>query len=156
MKRYPEDQGFALPSAIFLLVVLAALGAYILNISAGQQKGMALDIRGERAWQAANAGMEWLRYRLASTPASPACPAATDWGASTQSLGFAATDTLADYHATLECRALETTDVHGVATTVFELRVTACSPAAAAEPRCPGTPTQGGYAERQLQALISF
>ena len=28
-----------------------------------------------RAWQAANAGMEWVRYRLAANPAAPACPA---------------------------------------------------------------------------------
>jgi MSHA biogenesis protein MshP len=74
----PTDfRGFALPAAIFLLVILTALGAFILNISTSQQLGLALDIRGERAWQAANAGMEWVRYKLASNPSSPSCPANT-------------------------------------------------------------------------------
>jgi MSHA biogenesis protein MshP len=154
MKIISRRRGFALPTAIFILVVLAALGAYILTVFTGQQKGIALDIRGERAWQAANAGMEWARYKLAGTPA--ACPANTDWGASRVSLGFANTATLREFSATVECRLLESTDVQGVATTVFELRVTACSPAAAAEPRCPGTPGVPTYAERQLQGLLSF
>lgn len=149
-------KGFALASAIFLLVILAALGAFIVNIFTGQQMGMALDIDGERAGQAANAGMEWLRYRLASNPSSPSCPASTTWGSSGYSLGFSNTNTLTNFYATVECRLLESTDVQNVPTTVFEVRVTACSPAAAAEPRCPGTPLALGYVERQLQGLISF
>lgn len=148
--------GFLLPSAIFLLVILAALGAFILNISTGQHMGMGLDIRGERAWQAANAGMEWARYKIASNPSSPSCPANTTWGGSGYNLGFSATSTLTDFYATVECNPLSQTDVQGIQTWVFEVRVTACGPAAAAEPRCPGTPTAAGYAERQLQGLISF
>ena len=149
-------KGFALPSAIFLLVILAALGAFILNISTSQQTGMALDVNGERAWQAANAGMEWARYKLASNPSSPSCPASTSWGSSGYSLSFATTSTLTNFYATVECRLLETTDLQSISTSVFEVRVTACSPAAVAEPRCPGTPTTFTYAERQLQGLISF
>lgn len=152
-------RGFLLPSAIFLLVILAALGAFILNISTGQQLGMALDVKGERAWQAANAGMEWVRYKLASNPGSPVCPVGiTPWPAttSTQSLSFTNTVTLTDFYATVECIERESTNVHGIGTWVFEVRVTACTPAAATEPRCPGTPTEFGYVERQLQGLISF
>jgi len=152
----PPTKGFLLPSAIFLLVILAALGAFILNISTSQQVGMALDIKGERAWQAANSGMEWVRYKIASNPSSPSCPAGTTWGASTYSLSFLNTSTLTDFYATVECNPLPQTDVQGIQTWVFEVRVTACSPAASVEPRCPGTPTVLGYAERQLQGLISF
>ena len=149
MKILRSISGFALPSAIFLLVILSALGAFILNVSSSQQLGMALDIRGERAWQAANAGMEWVRYRLAANPSAPVCPANT-------SIGFAANGTLADFRATVECRQVSATDVQGVPTSVFEVRVTACSPAAAAEPRCPGAPVVAGYVERQLQGVVSF
>jgi len=158
MKRSKSTAGFALPSAIFLLVILSALGAFILNVSSSQQLGMALDIRGERAWQAANAGMEWVRFRLAANPSAPACPANTAWGGSNTSIGFAANGTLADFRATVECRQVSVAgdNVQGVATWVFEVRVTACSPAAAAEPRCPGAPAATGYAERQLQGLVSF
>ena len=158
MRKAPSFRlrGFTLPSAIFLLVILSALGAFILNVSTSQQMGMVLDIGGERAWQAANGGMEWARYKLASAPTSPVCPANTTWGGSTSSVSFPGTATLTSYYATVECRQLQATDVQNVSTWVFEVRVTGCSPAAASEPRCPGTPSTLGYAERQLQGLISF
>ncbi len=154
--KQAQPSGFALPTAIFLLVILAALGAFVLNVSTGQQLGMAIDVKGERAWQAANAGMEWVRYKLAANPTSPACPSNTTWGSSNYSIPFTGTSTLTDYYATVECRQVENTDVQGISTWVFEVRVTACSPAATSEPRCPGTPTALGYAERQLQGLVSF
>jgi MSHA biogenesis protein MshP len=156
MMKSRSIAGFALPSAIFLLVILSALGAFILNVSSGQQLGMALDIRGERAWQAANSGMEWVRYRLAANPSAPACPTNTTWGASATNIGFAGSATLTDFLATVECRQIDATNVDGVATWVFEVRVTACSPASGIVLRCPGVPTVAGYAERQLQGLVSF
>jgi MSHA biogenesis protein MshP len=149
-------RGFALPSAIFLLVILAALGAFIVNISTGQHASQALDILGERAYQAAYAGREWARYQINASSASPICPASTAWGASTFSLGFAGTETLGDFNATIECRLLESTDVEGVPTSLFEVRVTACNHAQTAEPKCPGAVTAFGYVERQIQALLSL
>ena len=143
-------RGFVLPAAIFLLVALAALGAFILNVSTSQQLGMALDINGERAWQAANAGMEWVRYELATNPTNPSCPSTAS------SLSFSGTSTLQNFYASVQCTSVAQTDVQGVSTQVFEVKVTACSPANASEPRCPGTPTANGYAERQLQGLVSF
>jgi MSHA biogenesis protein MshP len=52
-------QGFSLVSAIFLLVVLAGLGAAIVYINGVQQTSSAMDIQGARAYQAARAGIEW-------------------------------------------------------------------------------------------------
>lgn len=64
-------RGFAIVSAIFILVVLAVLGAFIVNISTSQQIGSALDVQGVRAYQAARAGIEWGLYKqLQSVPAS--------------------------------------------------------------------------------------
>lgn len=148
--------GFALPSAIFLLVILAALGAFIVNISTGQQVSLALDVLGERAYQAAYAGREWARYRINATPGCPV--AGTPWpaGASSVSLDFTDTQTLGDFKATIECRLLESTDVDGVATSLFEVRVTACNHPNAAEPRCPGASTAFSYVERQMQALVGL
>lgn len=146
-------RGFALPSAIFLLVILASLGAFIVNISTGQHASQALDILGERAYQAAYAGREWARYQV---NASSGCPPNTTWNGSGSSLDFTGTETLGDFRATIECRLLESTDVAGVATLLFEIRVTACNLAQTTEPRCPGAVTSSGYVERQLQGLISF
>lgn len=56
--------GFALVTAIFLLVVLAGLGGFIVNIFSSQQQTSALDIQGARAYQAARAGLEWATFQL--------------------------------------------------------------------------------------------
>lgn len=63
--RFPpaRQQGFALATAIFLLVVLAALGAAMLTFSSAQHVGSALDVQGARALQAARAGIEWGAYQ---------------------------------------------------------------------------------------------
>jgi MSHA biogenesis protein MshP len=65
------QQGFSLISAIFLLVVLAALGAFMLTFSNTQQLTSVQDVLGSRAYWAARAGLE---LAIASAPAT--CPAA--------------------------------------------------------------------------------
>jgi MSHA biogenesis protein MshP len=57
------QRGFSLFSAIFLLVMLSALGAAIVNVTSSSQIASALDIQGERAYQAARAGIEWGLYQ---------------------------------------------------------------------------------------------
>jgi MSHA biogenesis protein MshP len=74
-----KNRGFLLPAAIFILVILAALGAYALNITSIQQATSTQDVQGSRAYQAARAGVEWEAYQvlapgtmaLANCPASP-------------------------------------------------------------------------------------
>jgi MSHA biogenesis protein MshP len=74
-----KQQGFLLPVAIFLLVVLAGLGAYALNLSLLQQATSTQDVQGARAYQMARAGVEWVAYQtlapgtanLGNCPASP-------------------------------------------------------------------------------------
>jgi MSHA biogenesis protein MshP len=74
-----KNRGFLLPAAIFILVILAALGAYALNITSAQQATSTQDVQGSRAYQAARAGVEWAAYQvlapgttaLANCPASP-------------------------------------------------------------------------------------
>lgn len=62
------QQGFSLVSAIFLLVVLAGLGAGMVTFSTAQNQSQAMDTMGSRAYQAANAGIEWAAYNIAVTP----------------------------------------------------------------------------------------
>jgi MSHA biogenesis protein MshP len=74
-----KQQGFLLPAAIFILVILAGLGAYALNITSVQQSTSLQDTQGTRAYQAARAGVEWAAYQvlnpgntaLVNCPASP-------------------------------------------------------------------------------------
>ncbi|NMM28408.1 MAG: hypothetical protein HHJ12_14220 [Glaciimonas sp.] len=79
--RSPQ-RGFALVSAIFLVVVLAALGAFMVTLSTVQNVTSTQDLQGSRAYQAARAGVEWGTYQVlqktscvGSTPLS--LPAAT-------------------------------------------------------------------------------
>jgi MSHA biogenesis protein MshP len=58
------QQGFSLISAIFLLVVIAALGTFAVTLSTTQQQSAALDVMGARAYQAARAGIEWGAYQV--------------------------------------------------------------------------------------------
>ena len=57
-------RGFSLVSAIFLLVVIAALGTFAVTLSTTQQQSAALDVLGSRAYQAARAGVEWGAYQI--------------------------------------------------------------------------------------------
>lgn len=69
------NRGFSLPTAIFLLVILALLGAFMISLSSSQNVMSAQDVQGSRAYQAARAGMEWAAYNLklpaTTCPASP-------------------------------------------------------------------------------------
>lgn len=71
-------RGFSIVSAIFLLVVLAGLGAAMLNVATVQHTESALDVQGARAYQAARAGVEWGLYQqLQAAPAVDCFAAST-------------------------------------------------------------------------------
>jgi len=53
------QRGFALVAAIFLIVVLASLGVFIVRVSGVQQQTVNVALLGARAFEAAVAGMEW-------------------------------------------------------------------------------------------------
>lgn len=62
--RSKFQQGFSLISAIFLLVVIAALGTFAVTLSTTQQQSATLDTLGSRAYQAARAGVEWGTFQI--------------------------------------------------------------------------------------------
>jgi MSHA biogenesis protein MshP len=69
------QQGFAAIAAIFLVVVLAALGGFMLTFSNTQQLTSAQDLQGTRAYWAARAGLEWgVGSVVASATVPPSCP----------------------------------------------------------------------------------
>jgi len=71
----PSQGGFAIVAAIFLLVVLAALGAFMLTLSNTQHLTSTQDVQGSRTYWAAKAGIQWAADRL--KPPAVACPATT-------------------------------------------------------------------------------
>lgn len=73
LRQPRHSNGFALVSAIFILVVLAALAGFIVSVTTTQSLSFAQDIQGARAYQAARAGTEiGLARWLGSTPSAAA------------------------------------------------------------------------------------
>lgn len=72
-----SQQGFTLVSAIFVLIVLSALGAYMVNIAGTNRATSTAALQGTRAYQAARSGINWAVYRITSaadqTAARNAC-----------------------------------------------------------------------------------
>lgn len=68
MSKY--QHGFSIVSAIFLLVVLAFLGAAMTSFSTTQSQSSAMDVMGSRAYQAARAGVEWAAFNVVQSPVS--------------------------------------------------------------------------------------
>ncbi len=69
---HSAQRGFAAIAAVFLVVVLAAFGAFMLSFSNTQQLNSAQDVQGSRAYWAARAGLEWAIVAIPATPAL--CP----------------------------------------------------------------------------------
>lgn len=71
MRARQTSTGFAAIAAIFLVVGLASLGAFMVTMSNTQQLTSAQDVQGTRAYWAARAGLEW---GISSANVAAACP----------------------------------------------------------------------------------
>lgn len=54
-----RQNGVSLVTAIFLVVIVASIGAFMLTIGQTQQKTTALSVLGQRSMNAAASGIEW-------------------------------------------------------------------------------------------------
>lgn len=122
------QRGFAIVSAIFLLVALAALGAFMVSFSNTQHLTSAQDVQGSRAYWAAKGGIQWAAGVIDSTGACPAGqPAFSD--------GF---------NVTLVCRQHDYTE-GTTDRSIFWLQATATAG---------GGVGNSTYVERQLHAFV--
>lgn len=141
--RPDRQRGFTLAAAIFLIVVLAALGAFIVTVSGLQHTSSARDVVGSRAFHAARSGIEWGAHKLLAPGGPLTCSDGT--------LTFPGT-TLADFTTSVECDESAGSPYTDGANTVrvFLLVATACN-----QPPCPNAAPGPAYVERQLQATIA-
>ena len=160
MKRRGQS-GFSIVSAIFILVVLAALGAFMVTISTTQQISSALDVQGARAYQAARAGVEWGIYKVNSTnsfspnPAlanSRACPA------SSTSFAFSLNaSTLSSFSVTVYCTRVPVDDSPtnnpNNSPAVYSIVAIACNQPSGCPNENPST-ISANYIERRVE--VSF
>jgi len=137
--RAAGQGGFSIISAIFLLVVLASMGAAMLTFSNVQQTTSTQDLQGIRAYQAARAGMEWGIYQVLRVPPPPAAaPACFANGSSVTLAG-----TLAGFTVSVDCSASAYTEGANSGT-VYTITSTASQGTAGSQTRI----------ERQLQAVV--
>lgn len=136
------QRGFSMVSAIFLLVVIAALGAFSATLFTTQQHSAALDVLGARAYQAARAGVEWGAYQVISNPAAINCPVG---GASNVVAMPAAPSTLAGFAVDVSCWSYAPVSEAANTIAMYRLISTATQ----------GTVATPGYVERQMSVTIA-
>ena len=69
-----QQRGISLVPALFLMIVLAALGVVAARLTAVQQQTVVLAMQSARAYSAARAGVDWAAYQAI---ANSSCGAAT-------------------------------------------------------------------------------
>ena len=139
MKPLRQAQaGFAAIAAIVIVVLLAALGGFMVSISNTQQLSSAQDIQGSRAYWAARAGLEWSVVYLKATPASCANSVATP---------VAAVPTpIEGFNIVVNC-ATQSYDVGGVTRKILNIESKALTS---------GAVGSIGYVDRSVSAAIEL
>lgn len=147
-----RQRGFLVIAAVFLLVVLAGLVAYLTTVSTTSQAASAADQNSARAYQAARAGIEWGAYQLLRT--SGAFKTACDGVAATATSPLTFTSTLAPFTATVTCTRVTLTE--GAASVkAYRLVSNACNVPTGGG-ACPNAAsTAGTYVERELSLSLA-
>jgi MSHA biogenesis protein MshP len=128
-------RGFALILALFLIVGLAAIGAYLLSVSNLQVETGVMDEQGARAYQSARAGLDWQAYRVLRV-------GICDPGPTTIPFAF-------NFHAEVTCTAFGAQNEGGTSVNTYRIVSTGCN----ATPCTSGTGAT--YVERQLQLTVA-
>jgi MSHA biogenesis protein MshP len=139
MMRDARYTGSALISAIFLIVVLAAIGAAMVSLSTVQEDTVTKSVLAARVYYGAKAGIDWAIQRSISDPAPPARCTTTDFPATISPSGTG----LAGVTVIVNCAQSQ----HGAGTTAYTYYLTSVATVGTV-----GTPS---YAERRMEATVS-
>lgn len=161
--RHQRQLGFSIIAAIFILVILAGLGAFIVNVSTMQVIGSAIDLQGTRAYYAARSGIEWGAYQVQATgyafghasdpavtnPNLRTCPATT-------SFTMPSAPTFNGFTVTVTCTRMPVDDTPAnnpySSPAAYTVTATACNQP---NPVCPNTIDPGpAYVERRIEAVL--
>jgi MSHA biogenesis protein MshP len=136
------QRGFSVMLMLGIIVLMGGMLAYAVSFTSGMNHSVAQEAGGLRVTQAANAGLEWARYRV-RIPAVPSCVAITNL---TIPLSSGAGP------VTVRCTATGPyPEGVGPTVTTYQLSATACSPAAAGT--CPNAAGAPNYVERTVTGL---
>lgn len=148
-----RQRGFSIVAAVFILVVLAGLGGFIVSTSTSQHLSLALDVDNSRAQQAARAGVEWGIYQVVRVPSSPgnfteACDAAS-YGTPSAVTALSGLPNLAAFRIEVTCGSQVFTEGALPPYRIYEVVATACNAAT-----CGVTAPGMGYVEHRQVARI--
>ncbi len=136
-----RQQGFSIVTAIFLLVVLAGLGAAMVTLSTTQNQSSAADVMGSRAYQAARAGIEWAAYQIINNP-TPTSPAVCAQTFAQGSLG----GFLSPFAVNVTCTSVSSAVTGDTLNFIYTVSAVACTAAT-----CPAaSPPNSDYIERDI------
>lgn len=147
--NHRRQSGFGLVLALFLIISLAAIGAYLLTVSTAQVEAGVQDEQGARAYQAARTGIEWGAYQLLQVPAGTFATTTCN-ATGTPSLQLTLTvGSLAGYFAQVSCRVTGPETEGTSVVSNYRITVTGCN-----QTSCSGAvgPT---YVERQLTLTVT-
>lgn len=130
-------------SAIFLLVILAALGVFMLSIYMSQRTVVTQDVRGVLAYQAAKTGIEWATYQIL-TPENVAVVNSVFAGCAAGMTPPAANGALSGFAINVDCQLTTTTEA-GNTIRVYQLTSTGSK----------GSAPSSDYVERRIIASLS-
>lgn len=137
-KRNSAQRGFSLISAIFIVLILAALAGYAASVAIDQSHASALDALGARALAAARSGAEWGAYQSLRLNS---CAAST-----TLSLAGTPIDPMS---VVVTC-ARTTGNEAGTTLTFDSVTALACNQAT-----CPNAGAGANYVERQITMVVA-
>jgi MSHA biogenesis protein MshP len=160
--KVSRQGGFSIVAAIFLLVVLALLGVFIVSVTGMQQSSGQLDVLGVRAYQSARAGMEWAAWQVLdpNNTLNPGSCSPINWPLASSCQASqnlpALAGSLSGFTVTVTCTQTTANNLTEGNRNVrmWQLVATACNQPTLGN--CPntGTPTSG-YVERQVQASVA-
>jgi MSHA biogenesis protein MshP len=136
---FRRTRGFALVLALFLIVLLGTIAAYLLTVSNVQVESGVMDEQGSRAYQAARAGLDWGAYQVLRNTACAAGPTTITFPA----------DHLNGFFAEVTCTGFGSESEGSNTVNTYRIESTGCnvSPCGSA----PGP----AYVERQLQLTVA-
>ena len=137
-----QQRGMSSVLLIVMIVMLAGMTNFALRFLSGMQGNAAAQVQVQRAQRAAEAALEWQRYRLR---AAANCVGATNllvpFATGNMQTSIACTRTPAAAHN------------DGGTVYTYAITVTACAPAAAGV--CPNPARPANYVERRLTAVAA-
>lgn len=124
------QKGITLVGAIFILIIVSLLGQYLINITGVQRQTSIMTLQSARAYQAANAGIEWGIYRVVI---DASCVASTEL-----------TPNIGNFTTTVLCNTVGSYNEDGTVVTIYQ--ITAESEH--------GSYGQIDYVSRELETII--